>query len=199
MPHISTARRVARGHSAVTKERRILELRNFLAEGEDQSVHRTRVRAEGWRGGGIDGEPGHEVPAYAPLLVAGPLHLAALQLARRLHAPKLRCRILAEAANGPTTNGADRVLETREEIEVIPDVLCNSGGVIVSYFEWLQNLQNYYWTRDEVLAKLYAILDKAKASVEYQKRKMKFSRRLAALTLGIQRVADAKQKRGLFP
>ena len=115
------------------------------------------------------------------------------------NAPKLRCRILAEAANGPTTNGADRVLEMREEIEVIPDVLCNSGGVIVSYFEWLQNLQNYYWTRDEVLTKLFAILDKAKASVEYQKRKMKFSRRLAALTLGIQRVAEAKQKRGLFP
>ena len=113
--------------------------------------------------------------------------------------PRLRCRILAEAANGPTTNGADRVLEMREEIEVIPDVLCNAGGVIVSYFEWLQNLQHYYWTRDEVLAKLYAILDKAKASVEYQKRKMKFSRRLAALTLGIQRVAEAKQKRGLFP
>ena len=115
------------------------------------------------------------------------------------NAPKLKCRILAEAANGPTTNGADRVFESREEIEVIPDVLCNSGGVIVSYFEWLQNLQSYYWTRDEVLTKLYAILDKAKNSVEYQKRKMKFSRRLAALTLGIQRVADAKQKRGLFP
>ena len=91
------------------------------------------------------------------------------------------------------------MLEAREEIEVIPDVLCNAGGVIVSYFEWLQNLQSYYWPRDEVLAKLYAILDKAKASVEYQKRKMKFSRRLAALTLGIQRVAEAKQKRGLSP
>jgi glutamate dehydrogenase (NAD(P)+) len=116
-----------------------------------------------------------------------------------LNAPKLRCRILAEAANGPTTNGADRVLEAREEIEVIPDVLCNSGGVIVSYFEWLQNLQSYYWTREEVLTKLCTILDKAKASVEYQKRKMKFSRRLAALTLGIARVAEAKQKRGLFP
>jgi len=115
------------------------------------------------------------------------------------NAPRLQCRLIAEAANGPTTNGADRVLETREEIEVIPDVLCNSGGVIVSYFEWLQNLQNYYWTRDEVMAKLHAILDRAKASVEYQKRRMKFSRRLAALTLGIERVAEAKQKRGLFP
>jgi glutamate dehydrogenase (NAD(P)+) len=78
-------------------------------------------------------------------------------------------------------------------------VLCNSGGVIVSYFEWLQNLQNFYWDRDEVISKLGAILDKAKDAVEYQKRKFKFSRRLAALTLGIQRVADAKQSRGLFP
>ena len=115
------------------------------------------------------------------------------------NAPKLKCRLLAEAANGPTTNGADRILEGRGDIEVIPDVLCNSGGVIVSYFEWLQNLQHYYWNREEVMAKLSAILDKAKDSVEYQKRKFKFSRRLAALTLGIGRVAEAKQSRGLFP
>ncbi|HRE83774.1 MAG TPA: Glu/Leu/Phe/Val dehydrogenase [Opitutaceae bacterium] len=115
------------------------------------------------------------------------------------NAPRLRCRILAEAANGPTTNQADRIIDKRGDIELIPDVLCNAGGVIVSYFEWLQNLQNYYWTRDEVITKLYAILEKAKASVEYQKRKFKFSRRLAALTLGIARVADAKQSRGLFP
>jgi len=71
--------------------------------------------------------------------------------------------------------------------------------VIVSYFEWLQNLSNYYWTRDEVLKKLHAMLDRASDAVEVQQRKFKFSRRLAALTLGIQRVADAKQSRGLFP
>jgi glutamate dehydrogenase (NAD(P)+) len=115
------------------------------------------------------------------------------------NAPKLKCRLLAEAANGPTTNQADKILEGRDDIELIPDVLCNSGGVIVSYFEWLQNLQSFYWNREEVIAKLYGILDKAKDSVEYQKRKFKFNRRLAALTLGIQRVADAKQSRGLFP
>jgi glutamate dehydrogenase (NAD(P)+) len=115
------------------------------------------------------------------------------------NAPRLRCQLLAEAANGPTTNEADRIIEDRGDIELIPDVLCNSGGVIVSYFEWLQNLQNFYWSREEVLTKLNGILDKAKDSVEYQKRKFKFGRRLAALTLGIGRVAEAKQKRGLFP
>ena len=112
------------------------------------------------------------------------------------NAPKLKCRVLAEAANGPTTNAADRIIDRRGDIEIIPDILCNSGGVIVSYFEWLQNLQHYYWTRDEVMAKLFAILDKAKDAVEYQRRKFKFSRRLAALTLGIGRVAEAKQSRG---
>lgn len=115
------------------------------------------------------------------------------------NAPKLQCRLLAEAANGPTTNSADRILERRGDIEIIPDVLCNSGGVIVSYFEWLQNLQNYYWPRQEVLEKLHTILDRAKASVDAQKTKFGFGRRLAALTLGIARVAEAKRSRGLFP
>ncbi len=115
------------------------------------------------------------------------------------NAPRLRCRLLAEGANGPTTNAADKILGDRPEIEVIPDVLCNAGGVIVSYFEWLQNRQSYYWTRAEVLEKLHRQLDQAREAVEAQKRKMKFSRRLAALTLGIQRVADAKLARGLFP
>lgn len=115
------------------------------------------------------------------------------------NAPKLQCRILAEAANGPTSNGADKLIEERGDIEIIPDVLCNAGGVVVSYFEWLQNLQNYYWERDEVIKKLFLILDKAKDSVDFQMRKFKFSRRLAALTLGIERVAKTKESRGLFP
>jgi len=115
------------------------------------------------------------------------------------NAGKLRCRVLAEAANGPTTNKADTVIEKRGDIVVIPDVICNSGGVTVSYFEWLQNRQNYYWDKEEVMTKLFRILDKAKDAVEAQKRRYGFSRRLAAQTLGIQRVADAKESRGLFP
>jgi glutamate dehydrogenase (NAD(P)+) len=115
------------------------------------------------------------------------------------NAPRLRCRILAEGANGPTTNEADRILERNTDIEIIPDILCNSGGVVVSYFEWVQDLQSLSWTRDEVFQRLYGILDRARASVEYQRRKFKFSRRLAALTLGIGRVGEAKLSRGLFP
>ncbi len=115
------------------------------------------------------------------------------------NAAKLQCRLLAEAANGPTTNQADRVIEKRGDIEIIPDVLCNAGGVIVSYFEWLQNRQNYYWDREEVMTKLFRILQRSKEAVEKQKKAFGFSRRLAAQTLGIQRVADAKAGRGLFP
>ena len=146
--------------------------------------------------------PGGEAISNEQLLVLKCTVLAPCALERVItetNAPQLQCRVLAEGANGPTTNSADRIIEERGDIELIPDVLCNSGGVIVSYFEWLQNLQNYYWEREEVMAKLFTILDRAKSAVEYQKRKFKFSRRLAALTLGIQRVADAKIARGLFP
>lgn len=115
------------------------------------------------------------------------------------NAGRLKCRVLAEGANGPTSNEADRILEARGDIEVIPDVLCNSGGVIVSYFEWLQNLHNYYWTRNEVFDKLHRMLAKAKASVDETKKKFNCSRRTAALVLGVTRVAEAKAKRGLFP
>jgi len=144
------------------------------------------------------GEPiSNEALLELPCTVLVPAALE--RVITEVNAPKLKCKLLAEAANGPTTNTADKIIEERGDIEVIPDVLCNSGGVIVSYFEWLQNRQNFYWSRDEVLSKLTGILDKAKVSVEYQKRKFKFSRRLAALTLGISRVAEAKQSRGLFP
>jgi glutamate dehydrogenase (NAD(P)+) len=115
------------------------------------------------------------------------------------NAGKLKCRILAEGANGPTTNEADKIISERGDIHVIPDVLCNSGGVIVSYFEWLQNLQNYYWTKGEVFDKLYRMLAKAKASVDETAKKYKCSHRTAALVLGIARVSEAKAKRGLFP
>lgn len=117
----------------------------------------------------------------------------------RENASRLKCRFLAEAANGPTTPGADKVLEERGDIELIPDILCNSGGVICSYFEWVQDLQSLFWERDEVLKKLFAVLDKARYHVEDEKERLGITRREAALTLGVRRVARAKQLRGIFP
>lgn len=114
-------------------------------------------------------------------------------------AAQLKCRILAEGANGPTTPEADLVLEQRNEIFVLPDILCNSGGVIVSYFEWVQGLQNFFWTETEVFDKLYRILDQSFTQILRLAKDRKVSNRMAALMLGIQKVAEAKQLRGLFP
>ena len=116
------------------------------------------------------------------------------------NAAKLKCRILAEAANGPTTPEADRILEQRwDEVFVIPDILCNAGGVIVSYFEWVQDLQSFFWGETEVVDKLFRILETAYTQILALARKQKLSMRLAALSLGVKRVQEAKRIRGLFP
>ena len=115
-------------------------------------------------------------------------------------AENLKCRVLAEGANGPTTPDADLVLEKRQdEIFVLPDILCNSGGVIVSYFEWVQDLQSFFWSETEVMDKLFRIMEGAFGPTLAMSRKEKISMRAAALSLGIKRVADAKKIRGLFP
>jgi glutamate dehydrogenase (NAD(P)+) len=115
------------------------------------------------------------------------------------NAGKIHCRVLAEAANGPTTPEADLILNQRPEIFVLPDVLCNAGGVIVSYFEWVQDLQSFFWGETEVVDKLFRILETAYTQVVSLSRKQKLPLRLAALSLGIKRVLEAKRIRGLFP
>lgn len=114
-------------------------------------------------------------------------------------AGRIKCRILAEAANGPTTPEADVILNQRPEIFIIPDVLCNAGGVIVSYFEWVQDVQSFFWGETEVVDKLFRILETAYTQVLAASRKQKVPMRLAALGLGIKRVQEAKRIRGLFP
>ena len=115
------------------------------------------------------------------------------------NAPRLRCRILAEGANGPTTPGADAVIDARGDIFVLPDILCNSGGVIVSYFEWVQDLQRLFWSAAEVGDRLERLLEQAFGQVTRRAAADRTSQRTAALTIGIERVRAGKRLRGLFP
>jgi glutamate dehydrogenase (NAD(P)+) len=116
------------------------------------------------------------------------------------NAAKLQCRILAEAANGPTTPEADRILEQRwDEVFVIPDILCNAGGVIVSYFEWVQGLQSFRWSETEVTDKLFRILEHSFTQVIRRAKEHKIAHRTAAMAIGVDRVLGAKSMRGLFP
>ena len=116
------------------------------------------------------------------------------------NASQLRCRILAEAANGPTTPGADQILYERwNEIFVIPDILCNAGGVIVSYFEWVQGMQNTFWNETEITDRLFRILEQAFTAVIKRARDARIPHRMAAMAIGVERVLAAKTARGLFP
>lgn len=115
------------------------------------------------------------------------------------NAGHLKCRILAEAANGPTTPDADAILDGRSDIFVLPDILCNSGGVIVSYFEWVQDLQNFLWSDSETLDRLYRILDTAFNTVIKRARDRKISHRTSAISIGVERVMAARTTRGIFP
>jgi len=113
------------------------------------------------------------------------------------NAGRLKCRILAEGANGPTTLEADDIIK-EQDIFVIPDILANAGGVIVSYFEWVQDLQNFFWTEEEVNKRLREILTRAFHEVLDISERDKVGMRLAALMLGVSRVARAMLWRGLY-
>jgi len=116
------------------------------------------------------------------------------------NAAQLRCRVLAEAANGPTTPEADEVLDQRrDELFVIPDVLCNAGGVVTSYFEWVQDMQSLFWTDIEMTDRLYRILDSAFVATLKRAKDRNISMRTAAMSIGVERVLAAKRVRGLFP
>jgi glutamate dehydrogenase (NAD(P)+) len=114
------------------------------------------------------------------------------------NAHTIQCRILAEGANGPTTPEADVILRQRD-IFVIPDVLCNAGGVTVSYFEWVQDLQNYFWTETQINRRLRQVLIKAFREVYAEAKRTQVDMRTAALMLGVGRVAQGERVRGLFP
>ncbi|MCE9625951.1 MAG: Glu/Leu/Phe/Val dehydrogenase [Deltaproteobacteria bacterium] len=114
-------------------------------------------------------------------------------------ARKLKCKILAEGANGPTTLEADKIIEDRGDIFVIPDILANAGGVIVSYFEWVQDLQNYFWTEQEINKRLFEIMSTAFQTIHEFSKAHQVNMRNAALMTGIQKVSQAMLTRGFYP
>ena len=114
------------------------------------------------------------------------------------NADKIRARLIVEGANGPITPEADQILK-ESKTPVIPDILANAGGVIVSYFEWVQDVQCYFWCEHEVNAKLNNILDRSYEEVFRLSQEKKTNLRTAAMILAVKKVVDAIQVRGLYP
>ena len=114
------------------------------------------------------------------------------------NAPRIKARFVIEGANGPTTPQADIILRDNGAI-VVPDVLANAGGVTVSYFEWVQGLQSFFWSESEVNSKLEQILVKAFQQVQAAAKKHACDLRTAAYIVGVGRVAEALQSRGIYP
>jgi glutamate dehydrogenase (NAD(P)+) len=114
------------------------------------------------------------------------------------NAPKITAKIVAEAANGPTSPEADRILFDRG-VFLIPDILCNAGGVTVSYFEWVQDLQNLFWREATINARLKEVMVKSFNDVLDMSKKHKVDMRTAAYMVAVHRVAEATLTRGIYP
>jgi glutamate dehydrogenase (NAD(P)+) len=145
--------------------------------------------------------PGAEPMDSAELLTTPCTVLVPAALERVVNATnarRLSCRILAEGANGPTTPDADAALADGD-IFIIPDVLCNAGGVTVSYFEWVQDIQQFLWSEEQVNQKLQELMLRAFRQARDRAVQRKLRMRTAALSLGVQKIAKEKMRRGLFP
>jgi glutamate dehydrogenase (NAD(P)+) len=149
----------------------------------------------------LEGYPEAEAVTNEELLELQCDILAPCALQGQIHggnANQIQCRILAEGANGPTTLDADEILQDRG-IYVLPDILANAGGVTVSYFEWVQDTQNYMWTLEQINERLRRILADAYERLAGRAENEGYDLRTAALVEGISRVREAKLARGLFP
>jgi glutamate dehydrogenase (NAD(P)+) len=151
--------------------------------------------------GSVVGYPGADTVTNAELLELPCDILVPAALEKQLtgeNAPRIQTKIIAEAANGPTEPEADKVLNDRG-VFVIPDILCNAGGVTVSYFEWVQDLQQFFWNEREVNQKLEEIMNRAFDAVLKVHLEKQVDMRLAAYIRAIDRVNKATMIRGIYP
>ncbi len=149
----------------------------------------------------VVGYPGTDAISNAELLELDVDVLVPAALEGVLHegnAANVKARFVIEGANGPTTPDGDKILEDKGVV-VVPDILANSGGVAVSYFEWVQDLQAYFWSEDEVNDRLKILMDDAYEHVSTTAAENGLSLRTAAQVIGVGRVADAHRTRGLYP
>jgi glutamate dehydrogenase (NAD(P)+) len=114
------------------------------------------------------------------------------------NAGRIKATLIIEGANGPTTPDADAILEKRGVV-VVPDILANAGGVTVSYFEWVQDIQSFFWEEGEINAKLEKVMRKAFAQTAEQADTHHTSLRMGAYLVAVKRVADATAVRGIYP
>jgi glutamate dehydrogenase (NAD(P)+) len=151
--------------------------------------------------GNLPGLPGTEMVSNDELLElpCDVLVPAALenQLTKR-NAARIKARLIIEAANGPTTPEADLILNDRG-ITVVPDILANAGGVTVSYFEWVQDLQRFFWAEPEINARLESIMKRSYEAVRQKTEEQQTNLRMGAYLLAVSRVAEATEIRGVYP
>jgi glutamate dehydrogenase (NAD(P)+) len=170
----------------------ILKADGFNPHALEEHKHKT---------GSVVGFPGSKPLTNAELLETKADILIPAALENQItakNADKIQAKIVAEAANGPTLPEADSIL-FQKKITVLPDILANAGGVTVSYFEWAQDIQGYFWALDEVNARLERVMVKSYADVHKVAVERKVHNRTAAYVLAIQRVVDAIQTRGIYP
>jgi glutamate dehydrogenase (NAD(P)+) len=196
--------------NAGTHAARLLQERGFVITAVSDSHDGIRASAgldvaalieHKQRTGRVAGFPGTERISNAELLerdvdVLVPAALENVITTR--NAQRVQARLIAEAANGPTTPDADLILE-RRGITVVPDVVANAGGVIVSYFEWVQDIQSFFWEEEQINMRLEKVMTRALAEAWAEADERKVSLRKGAYVVGVDRVAQALRERGIFP